>query len=174
MRGEGERDVERAAAGARSGAAALDGDRRAVVPRAAAGSCTTPTGPVAQLASAPLRLPEPRRARARRLHAARPSASTSSRRRAAAPTTAASARSSRCAAGTFIRIRIDRVLADIADARRRGARAIFLVDDNITLDVAPVRGAVPGDHRQRVQRRRLHRAGDDVAARAARRARSRR
>jgi len=31
---------------------------------------------------------------------------------------------------------IDRVLADIADARERGARAIFLVDDNITLDVA--------------------------------------
>lgn len=30
---------------------------------------------------------------------------------------------------------IDRVLADIADARDRGARAIFLVDDNITLDV---------------------------------------
>lgn len=30
---------------------------------------------------------------------------------------------------------LDRVLADIADARRRGARAIFLVDDNITLDV---------------------------------------
>src|SRR5207245_1637330 len=30
---------------------------------------------------------------------------------------------------------IDRVLADIADARARGARAIFLVDDNITLDV---------------------------------------
>jgi radical SAM superfamily enzyme YgiQ (UPF0313 family) len=29
----------------------------------------------------------------------------------------------------------DRVLADIADARRRGARAIFLVDDNIMLDV---------------------------------------
>jgi radical SAM superfamily enzyme YgiQ (UPF0313 family) len=29
-----------------------------------------------------------------------------------------------------------RVLADIADARARGARAIFLVDDNITLDVA--------------------------------------
>ena len=28
-----------------------------------------------------------------------------------------------------------RVLADIADARRRGARAIFLVDDNITLNV---------------------------------------
>jgi anaerobic magnesium-protoporphyrin IX monomethyl ester cyclase len=30
---------------------------------------------------------------------------------------------------------IDRVLDDIADARARGARAIFLVDDNITLDV---------------------------------------
>jgi len=30
----------------------------------------------------------------------------------------------------------DRVLADIADARAHGAEAIFLVDDNITLDVA--------------------------------------
>ncbi len=30
---------------------------------------------------------------------------------------------------------IDHVLADITDARRRGARAIFIVDDNITLDV---------------------------------------
>ena len=30
---------------------------------------------------------------------------------------------------------IDRVLDDIADARARGARAIFIVDDNITLDV---------------------------------------
>src|SRR5207249_6650131 len=29
----------------------------------------------------------------------------------------------------------DRVLADIRDARDHGARAIFLVDDNITLDV---------------------------------------
>ncbi len=31
---------------------------------------------------------------------------------------------------------IDRVLADIADARQRGATAIFIVDDNITLNVA--------------------------------------
>jgi radical SAM superfamily enzyme YgiQ (UPF0313 family) len=31
---------------------------------------------------------------------------------------------------------IERVLADIADARTRGARAIFIVDDNITLNVA--------------------------------------
>jgi hypothetical protein len=30
---------------------------------------------------------------------------------------------------------LERVLADIADARRRGARTIFFVDDNITLDV---------------------------------------
>jgi radical SAM superfamily enzyme YgiQ (UPF0313 family) len=30
---------------------------------------------------------------------------------------------------------IDRVIADIADAHGRGARSIFLVDDNITLDV---------------------------------------
>ena len=31
---------------------------------------------------------------------------------------------------------MDRVLADIADARSRGAETIFLVDDNITLDIA--------------------------------------
>jgi radical SAM superfamily enzyme YgiQ (UPF0313 family) len=36
----------------------------------------------------------------------------------------------------FHRYPIERVLADIADARRHGAKAIFLVDDNITLDVA--------------------------------------
>jgi anaerobic magnesium-protoporphyrin IX monomethyl ester cyclase len=30
----------------------------------------------------------------------------------------------------------DRIIADIADARRRGARAIFIVDDNISLNVA--------------------------------------
>jgi radical SAM superfamily enzyme YgiQ (UPF0313 family) len=30
---------------------------------------------------------------------------------------------------------VERVLADIADARNRGARAIFIVDDNITIDV---------------------------------------
>jgi len=35
----------------------------------------------------------------------------------------------------FHRFPIPRVIGDIADARRRGARAIFLVDDNITLDV---------------------------------------
>jgi radical SAM superfamily enzyme YgiQ (UPF0313 family) len=35
----------------------------------------------------------------------------------------------------FHRFTIDRVLADITDARDRGARSIFLVDDNITIDV---------------------------------------
>ena len=35
----------------------------------------------------------------------------------------------------FHRFPIDRVIADIGDARKRGARAIFLVDDNITIDV---------------------------------------
>jgi anaerobic magnesium-protoporphyrin IX monomethyl ester cyclase len=35
----------------------------------------------------------------------------------------------------FFRQRIDRVIDDIRDARARGARALFIVDDNITLDV---------------------------------------
>ena len=35
----------------------------------------------------------------------------------------------------FYKWPIERVVADIMDARRRGARAVFLVDDNITLDV---------------------------------------
>jgi anaerobic magnesium-protoporphyrin IX monomethyl ester cyclase len=35
----------------------------------------------------------------------------------------------------FFRREIDRVIDDIRDARDRGARAIFIVDDNITLDV---------------------------------------
>jgi radical SAM superfamily enzyme YgiQ (UPF0313 family) len=36
----------------------------------------------------------------------------------------------------FHTFNFERVLADIADARARGARAIFIVDDNITLNVA--------------------------------------
>jgi radical SAM superfamily enzyme YgiQ (UPF0313 family) len=38
----------------------------------------------------------------------------------------------------FHRFPIERVIADIADARSRGARSIFLVDDNITIDVPRV------------------------------------
>ena len=40
----------------------------------------------------------------------------------------------------FHTLTFDRVIADIADARRRGARAIFLVDDNLTLNVARFEG----------------------------------
>lgn len=36
----------------------------------------------------------------------------------------------------FFRYPIPRVVADIADAAARGARAIFIIDDNITIDVA--------------------------------------
>ena len=35
----------------------------------------------------------------------------------------------------FFRFPIDRVIGDIRDAQARGARSIFLVDDNITLDI---------------------------------------
>jgi len=35
----------------------------------------------------------------------------------------------------FHRFPLEQVIADIADARHRGARAIFIVDDNVTLDV---------------------------------------
>jgi anaerobic magnesium-protoporphyrin IX monomethyl ester cyclase len=35
----------------------------------------------------------------------------------------------------FHRLPVERVMADIRDARDRGARAIFIVDDNITIDV---------------------------------------
>ena len=69
---------------------------------------------------------------------------------------------------------IERVLADIADARGHGARAIFLVDDNITLDVRRFEALCEAIIDSGLQRRRLHRAGDDVAARRARRHGSRR
>ena len=64
---------------------------------------------------------------------------------------------------------IERVMADIADARRHGARAIFLVDDNITLDVRRFEALCQAIVDSGLQRRRLHRAGDDGAARRARR-----
>ena len=44
---------------------------------------------------------------------------------------------------------LDRVIADIADARARGARVIFLVDDNITLNVQRFRALCRGNHRCR-------------------------
>ena len=47
----------------------------------------------------------------------------------------------------FHRFPLERVMNDIADARSRGARAIFIVDDNVTLDVvtAPGLGAAALD-----------------------------
>ena len=48
---------------------------------------------------------------------------------------AASVPSSRCAGRNFHTYSFDRVLADIRDAHDHGARTIFLVDDNITLNV---------------------------------------
>ena len=55
------------------------------------------------------------------------------------------------------------MLADIADARAHGARAIFLVDDNITLDVARFEALCQAIIDSRLQRRRLSRPGDDLA-----------
>ena len=56
----------------------------------------------------------------------------------------------------------DRVIADIRDAHDRGARAIFLVDDNITLNVARFKALCEAIIDAGLQRHRLHRAGHDV------------
>ena len=50
-------------------------------------------------------------------------------------------------------------------ASRTAPSAIFLVDDNITLDVHRFEALCRGDRRSRLRRRRLHRPGDDLAAR---------
>jgi len=83
-----------------------------------------------------IKLPNRAGARARRGTRCWDVPSTSSRRRAAARSTAASVRSSKCGGRNFHTWTIDRIIADITDARQRGARAIFIVDDNITLNVA--------------------------------------
>ena len=110
--------------------------------------------------------------RARACSPATPSSaapSTSSKRRAAAPTTAASARSSRCAGATSTPS-ISRACSPTSPTRAaRGARAIFLVDDNITLNVARFEALVPRDRRGRPQRHPLHRPGDDLVDREPRR-----
>jgi hypothetical protein len=68
---------------------------------------------------------------------------------------------------------IERVIADIADARARGARAIFLVDDNITLNVARFRalcdaiveaGLQDLDYIVQAMTSAIANAGDDLAA----------
>ena len=52
----------------------------------------------------------------------------------------------------------------------RGARCLFIVDDNITLDVARFEELCTAIIRAGLQRHRLHRAGDDRVDRVARRA----
>ena len=68
---------------------------------------------------------------------------------------------------------IDRVIADIADAKRHGARAIFLVDDNVTLNVARFRalcdaivaaGHADIDYIVQAMTSAMATAGDDLAA----------
>ena len=78
---------------------------------------------------------EPRRARAARLHAARTARSTSSRTSRGCTFDCSFCSIIEMRGRNFHPYPIDRVLADIADARAHGAEAIFLVDDNITLDV---------------------------------------
>ena len=63
----------------------------------------------------------------------------------------------------------DRVLADIRDARDHGAAALFIVDDNITLNVQALRGPVPGHRGRGPEHDRLHRPGHDLRHRQRRR-----
>jgi hypothetical protein len=60
---------------------------------------------------------------------------------------------------------LDRVLADIRDACDHGARTIFLVDDNITLNVRRFEALWPGNYRRAAASVGLHRAGDDLSHR---------
>ena len=60
---------------------------------------------------------------------------------------------------------IERVIADLMDARARGARMVFLVDDNIMLDVQALCGVVRSHHRRGAERHPLCRAGDDLVHR---------
>ena len=120
------------------------------------------------------RAAEPRRARARRLHLPRPAD-----------------RHRRDVARLHLRLQLlldhrdarpqlphrstsTRVLADIADARDRGARAIFIVDDNITLNVARFEALCRAIVDAGLNDIALHRPGDDLVDRQPRRRRSRR
>ena len=77
---------------------------------------------------------KPRRARSARLHAAR-TARRRGRNLARLHLRLQLLLDHRDARPQLPPLSIDRVLADIADARAHGAEAIFLVDDNITLDI---------------------------------------
>ncbi len=63
----------------------------------------------------------------------------------------------------------DRVLADIRDARDHGARAIFIVDDNISLNIKRFEALCQAIIDAGLNDIDVHRAGDDLADRDARR-----
>ena len=169
VRGEGEHHVPRAAARARIRRRRRRADRRPVVPDAAAGSSTTRIAPVARSKSADLALPN---------RGARVLGGYTLLGRQVDVVETSRGCTYDCSFCSIIEMRgrnfhpypIERVLADIADARRHGARAIFLVDDNITLDVRRFEALCQAIIDSGLRRHRLRRAGDDVAARRARRA----
>jgi radical SAM superfamily enzyme YgiQ (UPF0313 family) len=102
--------------------------------RAADGFRSTPDRPIARLAANPLRLPN---------RAARALSGYTLLGRQVDVVETSRGCTFDCSFCSIIEMRgrnfhaypIERVMADITDARSRGARAIFLVDDNITLDI---------------------------------------
>ena len=149
-------------------AAPLDAHRRAVVPDAATASCTTRIGRSRARSRADFGCPN---------RAARVLDGYTLLGRQVDVVETSRGCTYDCSFCSIIEMRgrnfhtypIDRVLADIADARApRRARDLPRRRQHHARR-PPVRGALPGDHRQRVRRHRLRRAGDDVAARRARR-----
>ena len=145
----GRAHVPRAAAGDRGRAAMASDVAGPVLPDAGRPACTTPIGRSRRSQSSRCGCPIARARVARAATRCSAGRSTSSRRRAGCTYDCSFCSIIEMRGRNFHPYPIERVLADIADARRHGARAIFLVDDNITLDVAPLRDAVPGDRRQR-------------------------
>lgn len=133
VRGEGERTFAALLRAIEGGG--VFGDIAGLSYRTPGGMAHTPAGPVARLAAGGLRLPN-RRARVL-------SGYTLLGRQVDVVETSRGCTFD-CSFCSIVEMRgrnfhaypIDRVLADVADARALGARAIFLVDDNITLDVA--------------------------------------
>jgi anaerobic magnesium-protoporphyrin IX monomethyl ester cyclase len=132
VRGEGERTLC-ALLRAIEGGSGLDGIA-GLSHRARGSFAHNPAGPVIPLASAPLRLPD---------RAARVLRGYTMLGRTIDVVETSRGCTFDCSFCSIIEMRgrnfhpfpIDRVIADIASARAHGAEAIFLVDDNITLDV---------------------------------------
>jgi anaerobic magnesium-protoporphyrin IX monomethyl ester cyclase len=133
VRGEGERTLSELLRALESGTR-LDGIA-GLAYRTAGGFVFNAARPVARLASEPLRLPN-RKARVLGGYTllGRPIDVVETSRGCTYDCSFCSIIEMR--GRNFHPYSIERVLADIADARRHGARAIFLVDDNITLDIA--------------------------------------